>query len=116
MEAGTTLRNALENGVDPETAQKMSDEVWRNNVGMLAASNATQFGLLNKILKGSGWKSRLASAGLGAGIQGLEEFNVGLEDEFARFKEQLEQKSLQTASPLFSFYLFPDFPFYFLPH
>ena len=73
MEAGNYERNALLNGVDPKTARENDWGVFGKNVGMLTASNALQFGLFNKVLKGTGWKSRLASAGANAGIQGLEE-------------------------------------------
>jgi|GEM_PF-880052 len=73
MEAGNYERNALLNGVDPKTARENAWGVFGRNVGLLTASNALQFGLFNKVLNGTGWKSRLASAGANAGIQGLEE-------------------------------------------
>ena len=73
MEAGNYERNALLNGVDPKTARENAWGVFDKNIGVLTASNALQFGLFNKVLNGTGWKSRLASAGANAGIQGLEE-------------------------------------------
>jgi len=103
MEAGSTERSLLEQGVDPETARQQAWGVFGKNVGLLTASNALQFGLFNKILNGTGLKSRSVSALANAGIQGGEEYaQQGFQNiaEGKPFSENAGQAALEGFLPM----------------
>ena len=103
MEAGSTERRLLEQGVDPETARQQAWGVFGKNVGLLTASNALQFGLFNKILNGAGLKSRSVSALANAGIQGGEEAaQQGFQNlaEGKPFTENAGQAALEGILPI----------------
>jgi len=103
MEAGNTERRLLEQGIDPETARQRAWGVFGKNVGLLTASNAAQFGLFNKILNGTGWKSRFGNAGLNSLIQGGEEYaQQGIQNlaEDKPFAENAGQAFLEGTLPM----------------
>lgn len=77
MEGGSWYRNAVANGMNPDEAWDKRWGVFGRNAAFLPISNAAQWGLFNKALKG---KNLLA----GAGELGSQAFEEGMQEAFTR--------------------------------